>query len=112
VEIRITEHIIRVVVIAPCARLDVASAPQLQERLEAYLADGVQRMVIDLSEVPFMDSAAMAVLVQALKRTRQADGDTLLVWPRQEAARRILQLARFDRIFTIAESAAEALRSF
>jgi anti-sigma B factor antagonist len=68
--------------------------------------------VIDLSKVGFIDSAGMAVLVNLLKRTRLADGNVYLVWPKEEAAQRILKLTRFDKIFTITSSAPQALRSF
>jgi anti-anti-sigma factor len=110
--ITINEHIIRIVVVTPQDRIDAFSSPQLRERVNQLLTDGVSMFVIDLSNVPFLDSAGMAVLVSALKRARQANGDVKLVWPKEEAARRILRLTRFDRVFSMAESAEAAISSF
>jgi anti-anti-sigma factor len=108
----ITEHVIRIAVVSLQQRLDAFSAPELRAQLEQLLATGVQRFVLDLSMVPFLDSAGMAVLVSLLKRARQAGGDVRLVWPSEEAARRILHLTKFDRVFSMAESVAAALSDF
>jgi len=110
--IEITEHVIRIVVIAPRDRVDSFTAPDLRERLHAILDDGGKNLVIDLSQTPFLDSAGMAVLVSALKRSRQLDGDTKLVWPQQEAARRVLHLTKFDRVFDMTDTAEAAIVRF
>jgi anti-sigma B factor antagonist len=50
-------------IVAVEGELDIVTAPILRERLNRLASDGVQRLVIDLSAVPFMDSVAVAVLV-------------------------------------------------
>jgi anti-anti-sigma factor len=111
-EISVTEHVIRIAVAAPRERIDAFSAPELRATFERLLNGGVSRFVLDLSAVPFLDSAGMAVLVSLLKRSRHIGGDVRLVWPAEEAARRILRLTKFDRVFTMAESAEAALVDF
>ncbi len=108
----ITDHVVRTVVVATNDRVDAFNAPQLRERVNAILFDGVNRLVIDLSGIPFLDSAGMAALVSALKHARQQGGDVKLVWPREEAARRILRLTRFNRVFDLTETANEAIARF
>lgn len=104
-EIRVTEQLSRTVIVAPQERLDAFSAPQMRERLEALLAEGVTQFVIDLSQTPFLDSAGMAVLVSLLKRARQSGGDVKLVKPASEAVQRILLLTRFDKVFDMLDTA-------
>ena len=111
-ELSVTEFVVRVVVVAPQERIDALNAPALRQRLHTLLDDGASNLVIDLSAVPFMDSAGMAVLVSALKRARSADGDVKLVWPKAEAARRILNLTQLDRVFVMADTAADAVKGF
>ena len=111
-EINVTEHIVRIVVVAPQERIDAVSAPVLRQKLHALMDDGVSNLVIDLSAIPFMDSAGMAVLVSALKRARLAAGDVKLVWPKAESARRILNLTRLDRAFKMADTVEEAVKDF
>lgn len=108
----ITEHVIRIVIATPKQRLDAFSAPELRAELEQLAESGVQRFVLDLSEVPFLDSAGLTVLVSLLKRARHAGGDVRLVWPAEEGARRILRLTKFDRVFSMSESLAAALSDF
>lgn len=111
-DLHVTEHVVRVAVVAPRQRVDAFSSPQLRLKLDELAERGVIRFVIDLSQVPFLDSAGMAVLVSLLKRARQHGGDVRLVWPSEEAARRILKLTKFDRVFSMAESVDAALSNF
>jgi anti-anti-sigma factor len=111
-DMTITEHVIRIAVAAPRQRIDAFSAPELRARLDQLFEEGVQRFVLDLSAVPFLDSAGMAVLVSLLKRARQSGGDVRLVWPAEDAARRILRLTKFDRVFTIADTVDAAMSDF
>jgi anti-anti-sigma factor len=111
-KIKIDEIITRIVVVTPQERVDAFNAPELRQRLAKLVDDGAHNLVIDLSLVPFLDSAGMAVLVSALKRARQAGGDAKLVSPQSEAARRTLHLTKFDRVFDMAETAAEAVNRF
>lgn len=108
----VSEQLIRIVTVAPRDRIDAMSAPDLRKQLQTYLDEGVSHFVIDLATVPFLDSAGMAVLVSVLKRARMAGGDVKLVWPQLEAARRILHLTKFDRVFSMAEGAEQARQSF
>lgn len=110
--IQVTEHITRIAIVAPIERVDAFSAPALRAELDKVLETGIHRIIIDLSAVPFLDSAGMAVLVSLLKRTRSMGGDCKLVWPHAEGARRILHLTKFDRVFDMADTAAAAQRLF
>lgn len=107
-DVTITEYLIRHVVVCPHGSLDAESAPDLRERLTGLHDEGVRQFLVDLSHITFMDSAGLTILVALLKQVHQGGGEVRLVWPRVEAARRILHQTRFDRIFNTAESAEEA----
>jgi anti-sigma B factor antagonist len=111
-ELTITEHIVRINIIAPQGRIDAFSAPELRKQLEAFIGKNETKFVLDLSAVTFLDSAGMAALVSLLKAAREAGGDVKLVWPNAETAQRILRLTRFDRVFDISDSQKAALNSF
>lgn len=111
-DLQLTEHIVRTVVVAPRQRIDAFSAPELRTELDRLLRDGVRHFVLDLTDVPFLDSAGMAVLVSVLKRSREFGGDVRLVWPSEEAARRIIKLTKFDRVFSMSETVTAALSDF
>ncbi len=103
-EIQPTEHIVRIVSLSLCGRLDAFEASALRKMCDGYFAQEFNHFVFDLSAVTMLDSAGLAVLVSALKRARLKNGDVRLVWPREEAASRILKLTKFDQVFTSIES--------
>ena len=111
-DVTIREEQIRVVVVEPRGWIDTFTVGPLREQLDALLDAGQTNLVIDLSGVTFLDSAGMAAFVSVYKRTRQAGGDTHLVWPQEEAVRRILRLTSFDRVFTMFDTAENAVRGF
>jgi anti-anti-sigma factor len=111
-ELLLSEHIVRINIVSPKGRVDAFCAPALREELNHLLAKGENKFLIDLSAVSFLDSAGMAVLVSLLKSARQAGGDVKLVLPVEEAARRILRLTRFDRVFEVADTVEAALSNF
>lgn len=103
-ELQITEHIIRVQVIAISGRLDAFNAPDLRQKFQTLLAQGSVRYVLDLHDLTFMDSAAMAALVSLLKQARTAGGAVNMVKPQSEAALRILTLTKFDKVFAMSDT--------
>jgi anti-anti-sigma factor len=91
-------------------RIDALSVRSQREELHGWITRGITRFVVDLSDVSFLDSAGIAMLVSLLKRTRQVDGDVRVVQPTDAAVRRILKLTRLDLVFQLTDSADEARR--
>lgn len=110
--IEVVDRSIPVAVVVAQGRLDASSAPDLRSRCDQLLGDGTERLVIDLSAIEFCDSAGLASLVGALKRTRAAGGDTKLVAPSHDGVWRILRLTRFERVFDIKEDVDTAVGAF
>ncbi len=68
---------VRVLRVAGDVDFDVA--PELKQRIVGRVEAGDRRLIIDLSEVGFIDSTAIGVLVAALKRLRDAGGSLMVV---------------------------------
>lgn len=107
-----TENVVRIVTIAPRGRLDTLRAMEFRKQVQELIEGGVKNLVLDLSETPFLDSAGMAVLVSALKQCRERGGDARMVWPESDPVKRILSLTKFDRVFEMKNSVADAIASF
>ncbi len=110
--VAVTEHTIHIAIVEPEERLDVFHASSLSERLEALFAAGHDHLVLDLTAVSFIDSAAIAVMVRTLKEARRRNGSLQLVWPQSASARRIFRLTQFDRVFAMTDTIAEAMATF
>jgi len=87
---------------------DLHSAPELRERLERLDDEGVTALVVDLSEVIFIDSMALGLLLAAMKRVRSREGHLRLVVSRPEI-RRIFEITLLDRVLAIDATREEAL---
>jgi len=81
-------------------RIDAASAPLLDSQLAALCASGALDVVLDLTEVTYMSSSGMRVLLLALRR-QQAAGGSLVLRGIPDRVMRVLQVAGFDRVFPI-----------
>ena len=78
-------------------RLDMVAAPRLKSTVDAVVQRGRARVVVDLSEVSFIDSSGLGALVGGLKAARQAGGD-LRIAAAAEQVRAVLKLTNLDRI--------------
>ncbi len=61
--------------------LDLATAPRLRARLTAAIDAGVNRLVIDLCPLDFLDSIALAVLLRARRHLGDAGAMAVVVAP-------------------------------
>ena len=100
-----------VAVLRLAGRLDLLSAAIVKERLAEVVAAGQRRLVVDLGEVPFIDSTGLTSLIDGLKAARQAGGDLRLARP-GEQARTILRLTRLDRVLQPYATVEEALAGY
>jgi len=75
-----------------------------------YAPGGATDLIVDLAEVPFIDSAGLATLVSALKLVRRVGGSVLLVGV-QPQARTVFCLTMLDQVVTIHPTIEAALAS-
>lgn len=70
---------------------------------QAFLdhVQGCHRLVLDLSGVAALDSAALGPLVQKLRDVQENRGRLVLTGVEAPALREIFALTRFDRVFAI-----------
>jgi len=96
------------VVLRPMGDIDAYSVGKFREAL-AGLAD-TPKIVIDLSEVPFMDSAGLGALIGGIRRARDNEGLVVVACDRPSLTR-LLHTTGFDRIVPVAESLDEAIEA-
>jgi anti-anti-sigma factor len=89
----------------PVGELDAYTVGQFREALAELSA--AQRLLIDLSEVPFMDSAGLGALIGGIRRAREADGEVAVACSRPTLTR-LLHTTGFDRIVPVTETLEEA----
>lgn len=103
-----TENRGTAVIVSPVGDIDLAGSPTLRVELKKIQGGSISKLVINLSQVPYMDSSGVATLVEALQITRR--GNTKLVLcALQDRVRSIFEIARLDTVFTIVDSVETAL---
>lgn len=75
---------------------DLHSAPELRQRLRGAIDDGATTLVLDMADTTLVDSTSLGVLLGAMKRLREDDGQIRLVVPRPEI-RRVFEITMLDR---------------
>lgn len=95
-------------VAAIAGEVDLNNSPELRDGLmELAHRHAPRRMVLNLNLVPYMDSSAVAVLVELLRRIGKG---RLTLTGLQPRVKGLLEIARLDTIFKIVESEQDALK--
>src|SRR5262245_38494770 len=94
-------------VVTASGELDVATAPELRSYLHRLVDAGMTTVVVDLTDVGFLDSTTLGVLISAHKRLVETGGSVELVVPHARLLR-IFQITGLDRVFTIHSSLQDA----
>jgi len=90
-------------VVAVRGEIDLFTAPELKKTLADAIENGATRVVVDLGETTFLDSTALGVLIGAVKRLRQRDGQLVIV-NTDPNIQKTFEITGLDQIFTIVDS--------
>ena len=92
----------------PVGELDAYTVGQFREALGELASK--PKLLIDMSEVPFVDSAGLGALIGGIRSAREGGGDVAVCCNRPTLVR-LLHTTGFDRIVTVAETLEEAAAS-
>jgi len=88
--------------------VDVSTAPELRERLLILAERKPTTAVVDLSDVSFVDSTALGVLVSGVKRLRSGGGDLHLVVTQPHISK-VFEITGLTEVFRIFPTLEEAV---
>jgi len=99
------------VTLAPVGKFNLVSAPPVKARIDALVAGGKVKIVVDLGGVDFIDSSGLGALIGGLKAARQHGGDVRIACA-GEQVRAVLKLTNLDRILSPYPTVEEALHDW
>jgi anti-anti-sigma factor len=108
VEERRHEHIL---IVSLAGRLDNPAAQEFVRRITQHIESGEQSILLDFSELEYMSSSGLRVLLGATKRMKKKAGQ-LLLCSLSGIVLKVVKIAGFDKILTIYGSCDEALKHF
>ena len=90
----------------PSGEIDAYTVDQFRDALSSLAT--VSKLLIDLSDVPFMDSAGLGALIGSIRKAGENDGQIVVSCGR-ESLLGLLKTTGFDQIVTVTEAVNEAL---
>ena len=95
-------------VVTPAQRMDTGTAADAQQDFTELLDRGVTRIVVDFSEVAYVGSAGLRVLLVTAKRLRSAGGD-LRVCSLNETVQEVFDVSGFSDLIPVFGSPLDAV---
>ena len=97
-----------VYVVTLCGELDLANVADIDRELSAIGEQGACRVIVDLLEVPFIESRTLGILLQHSRRLRSDGGELTLV---SDDARvlRVIEITGLTSHFRVEKSLAAAI---
>jgi anti-anti-sigma factor len=91
--------------------VDALTSGEVTRFFDELIAENYTLIAIDMSDLDYMSSAGLRVLLLALKQVRPLEGDLRLASP-QDAVLRVLRMAGLTSIIEVYNTVEEALQSF
>lgn len=88
--------------------IDLHVSPEVRAALREMIDEKPKRLIVDLAQVPYVDSSGLAVLIGA-KQEVETNGGVFMLAGAQQAVRTILESARLDQYFRLAPDLDAAL---
>lgn len=92
-------------------RLDQNQTPELEAQLNMLLDQGHDRIVVDLTEVHYINSGGLRCLVTAWRKAKKGGGNVVLTGLRARVSE-VFSMVGFDKVFDVYPSRALAAQSW
>ncbi len=94
-------------VVRLCGDVDLHQSPALHAALVDVAAERPKRLVLNLAEVPYMDSSGVGTLVEVFRRVSGYKGKMVLCGLTSRV-HSVFEITKLDRFFTICETEEQA----
>lgn len=88
--------------VRPNGELDVYTVPRLQAFIDDLCREGVVDICLDLSQLRFIDSRGLGLLVGVTRQVREAGG-RLVVAAARASIQRVFSISGIDNVITIVD---------
>lgn len=83
--------------------VDLRTSPRLRSELQKHAEQNPRNLIVDLTDVPYMDSSGVGTLVE-LRRHVSNNGGTLILLGLQSRVRSVFEITQLDSFFTIVDN--------
>ncbi len=100
-----------IVMIAIIGKIDLYNAKEINELFEKFIQDGKLQIILNLQEVPFMDSSGFVGLVTWTKKFQQLNGN-LKILNVAGFVKKVIEQNSMQAVLQIYDSEEAAIQSF
>jgi anti-anti-sigma factor len=97
-----------VVILRPTGRLDIATAWQFRLKLQECISQVTPHVVVNLSQVNFVDSSGLTALVAGMRDADKKNGSFRIASVHPEA-RLVFEVTMMDSVFEMFETESDAV---
>lgn len=106
-DFRVTQENSTAVVVTHVEKLNATNASELKSELMKLGNNGVNNIIIDMSNTKYCDSSGLSAILVANRLCKDRNGNFVLCGL-QTNVEKLIQIAQLDRVLSIAEGEAEA----
>ena len=89
----------------PYGEIDLYTVPEFERALSESLADVTKVIVVDLTDISYLDSSGLSALIVAYKKLASQGGELYVIAPKEPpAVRRVLEITRVDTFIRVRPS--------
>ena len=90
--------------------VNITTSPELRKAFEGIIKNNETKVLIDFSQVGYIDSSGLATLIEMLQRLKKSGGK-LVFCNMSQKVKNVFEITKLDKLFSICESRDEALKS-
>lgn len=84
-------------------------APELKTHFVQYAMDGIESLILDLSNVTYVDSSGLSAILTANRIWSDLNGSFVLTGLKSKPVEKLIQISRLDTILTIIPTLPESV---
>ena len=92
-------------------RLDTNASMEFEHKVQEAINDQSKNMVLDFTDLEYICSSGLRVIIQAAKKLKSVEGN-LVLCSMQDYIQEVFEISGFDSFLTIFASEDDALNSF
>ena len=97
-----------VLVCALEGEVNISTSPELRKTFEGIIKNDEKKVLIDFSNVGYIDSSGLATLIEMLQRLKKSGGK-LSFCSMSEKVKNVFEITKLDKLFSIFDNRQEAL---
>ncbi len=91
--------------------IDINTSPQVKKALDVLTKEKAPKVLINLKDVPYVDSSGLATLVEILKNFR-SHGGKLKLCNLSDKVQSLFEITKLEKLFDVAADEHNALEAF